>query len=221
MPKKLICPSILAADFSRLGDEVRAAEAAGADMIHFDVMDNHFVPNLSFGPMVCKSLTDAGVESPIDAHLMTEPVDGLIESFADAGADYISFHPHASADAAKSLALIKDKGCRGGLALSPERPLDEVAELLDELDLLLVMSVNPGFGGQKFIPETLDKLRAARRMIDASGRDILLQVDGGVKVDNMAEISAAGADAFVVGTALFGADDYVATIRAMRERIGG
>lgn len=221
MKRKLLCPSILAADFSRLGDEVRAAVEAGADMIHFDVMDNHYVPNLTVGAMVCRSLRDAGVHATIDVHLMTQPVDNMIEAFADAGANYVSFHPQASDDPRASVALVKDKGCKCGVALNPETPLEVAEDLLDRVDLLLVMSVNPGFGGQQFIPGTLDKLRAARRMIDASGRDILLQVDGGVKLENMAEIAAAGADAFVVGTAFFGADDYVRTVADMRARLDG
>lgn len=221
MTKKLICPSILAADFSRLGDEVRAALAAGADTIHFDVMDNHYVPNLTVGPMVCQSLRDAGIEAPIDVHLMTRPVDRLIEAFADAGANYLSFHPEASDHVNRSLSLIKSKGCRCGLVLNPATPLSVVEESLSQLDVLLLMSVNPGFGGQRFIPETLDKIERARSRIDACGRDVVLQVDGGVTPKNIAAISAAGADAFVVGTALFGSDDYAATIAELRRNING
>ncbi len=214
-----IAPSILAADFARLGAEVDAVLAAGADMIHFDVMDNHYVPNLSFGPMVCKALRKYGVTAPIDVHLMVEPVDDLIAQFADAGATWISFHPEASRHPDRSLQLIRDRGCRPGLVLNPASSLELVRYLLGDLDMLLLMSVNPGFGGQKFIPYVRDKLREARKLLDASGRQIRLEVDGGVGLDNIRELAEAGADTFVAGSAIFGAPDYVAAIRALREQL--
>ena len=217
--KPYIAPSILAADFARLGEEVDAVLDAGADMVHFDVMDNHYVPNLTFGPLVCAALRRHGVEAPIDVHLMIEPVDRIIPDFAEAGASYITFHPEASRHVDRSLALIREVGCRSGLVLNPATPLGALDWVIDKVDMLLIMSVNPGFGGQHFIPSALDKLRAARRLIDSSGREIRLEVDGGVKVDNIGEIAAAGADTFVAGSAVFGSDDYAATIAAMRKEI--
>ena len=214
-----ICPSILSADFSRLGEEVRAVLDAGADMIHFDVMDNHFVPNLTVGPMVCKSLRDAGVKAPIDVHLMTDPVGHLIADFAGAGADYISFHPEASLDVARELQMIVAAGCKSALVFNPETPLDCLDEHIARLDMILIMSVHPGFGGQEFIPSALDKLREARARINASGRDIRLEIDGGVKRRNVAEIKRAGADTFVAGSEIFGAGDYAAVIADFRKRI--
>jgi len=215
----VIAPSILSADFARLGEEVDAVLAAGADMVHFDVMDNHYVPNLTVGPLVCEALRNYGVTAPIDVHLMVEPVDRLIPDFAAAGASYITFHPEASRHVDRSLSLIREQGVRAGLVFNPATPLGWLEHVMDKVDMILIMSVNPGFGGQKFIPETLSKLRAARRLIDESGRDIRLEVDGGVKVDNIGEVAAAGADTFVAGSAIFGSDDYAATIRAMRENI--
>lgn len=214
-----IAPSILSADFARLGEEVDAVIAAGADMIHFDVMDNHYVPNLSFGPMICKALRKYGITVPIDVHLMVEPVDDLIGQFADAGATYITFHPEASRHVDRSLQLIKDKGCRAGLVLNPATSLDTIKYLIDKLDMLLLMSVNPGFGGQKFIPYVLDKVREARALLDASGRNIQLEVDGGVGLENIRALAEAGADTFVSGSAIFNSPDYVATIAAMREQL--
>ena len=215
-----IAPSLLAADFARLGDEVEAVVRAGADLIHFDVMDNHFVPNLTFGPMVCKALGGAAGRVPIDVHLMTRPVDRLIGEFAGAGAAWISIHPEGTEHLDRSLALIRDAGCRAGLVLSPATPLDWLDWTLDRLDLVLVMAVNPGFGGQSFIPGTLPKLRAARAMLDrheaAGGRPIRLEVDGGVKTANIGAIAATGADTFVAGSAVFGTGDYAATIAALR-----
>lgn len=215
----MIAPSILSADFARLGEEVDNVLAAGADIVHFDVMDNHYVPNLTIGPMVCSALRKHGVTAPIDVHLMVDPVDDLISMFADAGASYITFHPDASRHIDRSLQLIKQKGCKAGLVLNPATPIDGIRHVLPELDMLLLMSVNPGFGGQKFIPYTLDKLREARAAIDAVGADTRLEIDGGVTVDNIAEIAAAGADTFVAGSAIFGKDDYRATIAAMREQL--
>ena len=215
----LIAPSILSADFARLGEDVRAVLDAGADIVHFDVMDNHFVPNLTIGPLLCEALRKYGIEAPIDVHLMVEPVDRIIPDFAKAGAGYITFHPEASRHIDRSLALIRDEGCKAGLVFNPATPLSCLEHVIDKLDMVLIMSVNPGFGGQKFIASALDKLREARRLIDASGRDIRLEIDGGVKVDNIGEIAAAGADTFVAGSAIFGSDDYATTIAAMKEEI--
>lgn len=214
-----IAPSILAADFARLGEEVDAVLAAGADIVHFDVMDNHYVPNLTIGPMVCKALRKYGVTAPIDAHLMVEPVDAMIGQFAEAGADYITFHPEASKHVDRSIQLIKQAGCKAGLVLNPAVPLDSIKHVLPQLDMLLLMSVNPGFGGQKFIPYTLDKLREARAAIDALGLPIRLEIDGGVTADNIREIAAAGADTFVAGSAIFGKDDYKSAIDNMRAEL--
>ncbi len=218
--KPLIAPSILSADFARLGDDVKAVLDAGADIVHFDVMDNHFVPNLTIGPMICEALRNYGIEAPIDVHLMVEPVDRIIPDFARAGASYITFHPEASRHPDRTLGLIRDEGCKAGLVFNPATPLDWLEYVLDKVDMVLLMSVNPGFGGQKFIPAALDKLRQARRIIDDSGLDIRLEIDGGVKVDNIGQIAAAGADTFVAGSAIFGSDDYAATIAAMRAEIG-
>ena len=214
-----IAPSILSADFARLGDEVNAVLEAGADIVHFDVMDNHFVPNLTIGPMVCEALRKHGIEAPIDVHLMVSPVDQLIADFANAGASYITFHPEASVHLDRSLALVRDHGCKSGLVFNPATPLDALRYVMDKVDMVLLMSVNPGFGGQAFIPSALDKLREARALIDASDHEIRLEIDGGVKVDNIADIAAAGADTFVAGSAIFGAQDYAATIAAMHENI--
>jgi ribulose-phosphate 3-epimerase len=214
-----IAPSILSADFARLGAEVDAVLEAGADFIHFDVMDNHYVPNLTVGPMVCKALRNYGVTAPIDVHLMVEPVDDLIVQFADAGATYITFHPEASRHVDRSLQLIKDKGCKAGLVLNPASSLEQLHYVMDKLDMLLLMSVNPGFGGQKFIPYVLDKLRAARSLIDASGYPIRLEVDGGVGLTNIREVAEAGADTFVAGSAIFNAPDYSAVIAEMRAQL--
>ena len=219
MSDYLIAPSILAANFARLGEEVDRVLASGADMVHFDVMDNHYVPNLTIGPMVCKALRDHGITAPIDVHLMVSPVDDLIRMFADAGADYITFHPEASRHIDRSLQLIKDLGCKSGLVLNPGTGLDAVDWVMDKLDMLLLMSVNPGFGGQKFIPSTLDKLKQARALIDASGLEIRLEVDGGVGVGNIAEIAAAGADTFVAGSAIFSQPDYAGIIDQMRAEL--
>ncbi|MDJ0759833.1 MAG: ribulose-phosphate 3-epimerase [Woeseiaceae bacterium] len=215
----LIAPSILSADFARLGDDVRAVLDAGADLIHFDVMDNHFVPNLTIGPMICEALRKDGIEAPIDVHLMIEPVDRIIPEFASAGADYITFHPEATRHIDRSLSLVRESGCRAGLVFNPATPLDCLNYVMDKVDMILLMSVNPGFGGQAFIPSALDKLREARSLIDASGLDIRLEIDGGVKVNNIGDIAAAGADTFVAGSAIFGSDDYAATISAMRAEI--
>jgi ribulose-phosphate 3-epimerase len=221
MSDYLIAPSILSANFARLGEEVDAVLAAGADIVHFDVMDNHFVPNLTIGPLICKALRKHGVTAPIDVHLMVKPVDRIIPDFTDAGANYITFHPEGSAHVDRSLQLIRDLGCRSGLVFNPATPLNWLEYSLDKVDMVLIMSVNPGFGGQSFIPSALDKLRKAREIIDASGREIRLEIDGGVKVDNIAEIAAAGADTFVAGSAIFGTDDYRATIDAMRKQLAG
>ena len=215
----LIAPSILSADFARLGDDVAAVLEAGADIVHFDVMDNHFVPNLTIGPMICDALRDFGVEAPIDVHLMVDPVDRIIPDFAKAGASYITFHPEASRHVHRTIGLIRENGCKAGLVFNPATPLTWLEHVISELDMVLLMSVNPGFGGQKFIESTLDKLRQARRMIDESGLDIRLEVDGGVKSDNIGEIAAAGADTFVAGSAIFGSENYAATIAEMKAEI--
>lgn len=219
MTDYLIAPSILSADFARLGEEVDAVLEAGADVVHFDVMDNHYVPNLTIGPMVCKALRHYGISAPIDVHLMVEPVDQLIGDFAEAGASWITFHPEASRHVDRSLQLIRDAGCKAGLVLNPATSLELVKYVLDRVDMLLLMSVNPGFGGQKFIPATLGKLREARTLIEASGRDIRLEVDGGVTVDNIRAVADAGADTFVAGSAIYGAGDYAAAIAAMRSAL--
>ena len=218
--KPWIAPSILSADFARLGEEVQNVLAAGADIVHFDVMDNHYVPNLTIGPMVCEALRKHGITAPIDVHLMVKPVDRIVPDFAQAGATWITFHPEASEHVDRTIELIREHGCKPGLVFNPATPLDWLEHTLGKLDLVLIMSVNPGFGGQKFIPGALDKLRAVRKLIDASGRAVRLEIDGGVKVDNIAEIARAGADTFVAGSAIFGAQDYKATISAMRTAIG-
>ena len=220
MKEYLIAPSILSADFARLGDEVNAVLDAGADIIHFDVMDNHYVPNLTIGPMVCEALRNHGISAPIDVHLMTAPVDQLILDFAKAGASYISFHPEATAHVDRSLQLVKDQGCKSGLVFNPATPIHCLEYLLDKVDLILLMSVNPGFGGQKFLPSTLKKLEKVRQLIDDAGLPIRLQVDGGVGVDNIRRIANAGADIFVAGSAIFKSSDYAATIHAMRAELG-
>jgi ribulose-phosphate 3-epimerase len=214
-----IAPSILSADFARLGEEVDAVIAAGADLIHFDVMDNHYVPNLTVGPIVCEALHRRGIKAPIDVHLMVKPVDRIIPDFAKAGASWISFHPEASEHIDRTLGLIHESGCRAGLVFNPATPLVWLDHVMEKVDMILLMSVNPGFGGQKFIPSVLPKITAARRRIEASGRPIRLEVDGGVKVDNIAEIARAGADTFVAGSAVFAAPDYKATIAAMHAEV--
>lgn len=216
----VIAPSILSADFARLGEDVSRVVDAGADWVHVDVMDNHYVPNLTFGPMIPKALRKYGIDAPMDVHLMIEPVDAIIPEFAAAGASLISFHPEASRHVDRTIQLIKAEGCQAGLVLNPATPLNVLDHVLENLDLVLVMSVNPGFGGQSFIPSALDKLRAIRKRIDAAGLATRLEIDGGVKVDNIAEIAAAGADTFVAGSAIFGSDDYAATIAQMRQQIG-
>jgi len=222
MPKQtpIIAPSILAADFARLGEDTAAALAAGADWVHFDVMDNHYVPNLTIGPMVLQSLRKFGISAPIDVHLMVKPVDRIVPDFAKAGASLISFHPEASEHIDRTISLIKESGCHAGLVFNPATPLDYLDYVMDKLDLILIMSVNPGFGGQKFIPGTLEKLRQARARIEASGRAIRLEVDGGVTAENIGAIAAAGADTFVAGSAIFHAKDYRAEIAAMHKAIG-
>lgn len=218
-PARLIAPSILSADFARLGEEVEAVLAAGADVIHFDVMDNHYVPNLTIGPLVCEALRKRGIKAPIDVHLMVKPVDELARAFAGAGASWISFHPEATRHVDRTISLIRELGCRPGLVLNPATPLDCLDYTLPQLDLVLVMSVNPGFGGQAFIPGSLAKLRAVRERITALGRPVMLEVDGGIKTDNIRRVAEAGADVFVAGSAIFGSGDYTATIRRMRAEL--
>lgn len=217
--KMIIAPSILSADFARLGDDCRAVLDAGADWLHFDVMDNHYVPNLTIGSLVLQALRDDGITAPIDVHLMVKPVDRIIGDFIQAGADIITFHPEASEHIDRSLSLIKDGGCQAGLVLNPATPIHLLTHVLDKLDMILLMSVNPGFGGQQFIPETLNKLKAVRQLIEQSGRDIRLEIDGGVKIDNIAQIAAAGADTFVAGSAIFNSKNYADTIAKMRQQI--
>lgn len=219
MKTPVIAPSILSADFARLGEDCQAVLAAGADWLHFDVMDNHYVPNLTVGPLVLEALRKYGIEATIDVHLMVQPVDRIIGDFAKAGADYITFHPEASQHIDRSLSLIKEAGCRAGLVLNPATPVHVLSHVMDKLDMILLMSVNPGFGGQKFIPETLNKLRAVRQLIDETGRDIRLEIDGGVKIDNIQAIAEAGADTFVAGSAIFNTPDYQDTISKMRDAI--
>ncbi|MBB1398071.1 ribulose-phosphate 3-epimerase [Pseudoalteromonas sp. SG44-8] len=219
LQKYLIAPSILSADFARLGEDVERVLASGADVVHFDVMDNHYVPNLTIGPMVCKALRDYGITAPIDVHLMVKPVDSLIPQFADAGASIITFHPEASEHIDRTLQLIKDHGCQAGLVFNPATSLSYLEHVIDKLDVILLMSVNPGFGGQSFIPHTLEKLRQARKIIDDSGRAIRLEVDGGIKVDNIAAAAQAGADMFVAGSAIFNQPDYQQVIEQMRAQL--
>ena len=215
-----IAPSILSANFAKLGEEVESVLRAGADVVHFDVMDNHYVPNLTIGPLVCEALRKHGITAPIDVHLMVSPVDRIVPDFAAAGATFISFHPEAVEHVDRTIELIREHDCKPGLVFNPATPLDYLDYTLEKLDLVLIMSVNPGFGGQKFIPSALRKLREARARIDASGRNVRLEIDGGVKVDNIGEIARAGADTFVAGSAIFGSKDYAATIKAMRKEIG-
>jgi len=215
----IIAPSILSADMARLGQETEDVLAAGADFIHVDVMDNHYVPNLTFGPVVVESLRQYGITAPLDVHLMIKPVDRIIPDFAKAGADFITFHPEASEHIDRTLALIHEQGCKAGLVFNPATPLDYLNHIIDKIDMVLLMSVNPGFGGQSFITSALDKLKEARRIIDASGREVRLEIDGGVKVDNVIQIANAGADTFVAGSAIFGTDNYQATIQAMRDQL--
>ena len=216
---RMIAPSILSADFARLGEEVQAVLDAGADLIHFDVMDNHYVPVLTFGPKICSDVRKFGIDAPIDVHLMVKPVDGLIRAFADAGATWVTFHPEASEHIDRSLQLVRSNGCKSGLVFNPMTPLTYLDHAMDKIDMILIMSVNPGFGGQSFIPSALDKLKEARRRIDESGRDIRLEIDGGVKIDNIRSIADAGADTFVAGSAIFDSPDYSATIAAMRSAL--
>ncbi len=215
----IIAPSILSADFARLGDDVNAVLEAGADVVHFDVMDNHFVPNLTIGPLICEALRDHGIMAPIDVHLMVDPVDRIIPDFANAGASYITFHPEASRHVHRTIGLIREHGCKAGLVFNPATPLTWLEHIIWELDMVLIMSVNPGFGGQEFIESSLEKLRQAREMIDDSGLEIRLEIDGGVKTSNIGEIAAAGADTFVAGSAIFGSDNYAATIAEMKSEI--
>ncbi len=217
--ENFIAPSILSADFAKLGDEVDSVLVAGADIVHFDVMDNHYVPNLTIGPLVCEALRNYGVTAPIDVHLMVKPVDRIIPDFASAGASYITFHPEASEHIDRTISLIKESGCKAGLVFNPATPLHYLDHVIDQLDMVLLMSVNPGFGGQSFIPHTLDKLRAVRKLIDSKGLETRLEIDGGVKVDNIKEIASAGADTFVAGSAIFNTENYKATIDKMRSEL--